>query len=111
MKAETITGAMGTLEEAGIPEEQRMATVKAIAQMQQPLFDAIGNLESKMDARLEKMETRFKTMESSVTDLRVEMARRDARLAKRDTWLIVTGITLALSTVGMLVRLLTLSML
>ncbi len=94
MKTDAITGALSTLEEVGIPEKQRMATVKAIAQMQQPLFDAIGKLESKVD-----------TVESSVTDLRVEMARRDARLAKRDTWLIVTGIGIALSTVVMLIRL------
>ena len=106
MKAETITGAMGTLEEAGFPEEQRMAIVKAIAEMQQPLFDAIENLGSRFEKLESKMDDRFEKVKSDITDLRAEVIGRDVRLAKRDTWLIFSGIAVSLSTVGMLIRML-----
>ena len=46
MQTEPITRALQTLEKAGVDEEKRMATVKAIAEMQRPLLEAIEKLES-----------------------------------------------------------------
>ncbi|MDE0713352.1 MAG: hypothetical protein OXI10_00570, partial [Gammaproteobacteria bacterium] len=63
-----------------------MATVKAIAEMQQSLLEAINRLEA------------------SINDLRIDMVKRDVRLAKRDTWLIVTGAAVALSAIGIFLR-------
>ncbi|MDE0282461.1 MAG: hypothetical protein OXN16_15530 [Gammaproteobacteria bacterium] len=63
-----------------------MATVKAIAEMQQPLLDAINRIEA------------------SINDLRIDMVKRDVRLAKRDTWMIVTGTAVALSAIGIFLR-------
>ena len=86
MQTEPITRALKTLEDAGIEREQSMATVKAIAEMQQPLLQAIEKMgsevesrfekmESRMDARFEKMESkmdvRFEKMESRITRLQV----------------------------------------
>ncbi len=87
MQTEPITRALQTLDKAGVGEEQRMATVKAIAEMQQPLLEAIGKLET------------------SINNLRVDLVKRDVRLARRDTWLIVTGAALAISSLGLFIRL------
>jgi len=86
MQTEPITRALKTLEDAGIDREQSMATVKAIAEMQQPLLDAINRIEA------------------SINDLRIDMVKRDVRLAKRDTWMIVTGTAVALSAIGIFLR-------
>ena len=87
MQTKPITRAQKTLEGAGFSREQSMATVEAIAEMQQPLLEAIGKLDDKLDS------------------IRIEMLQRDVKLAKRDTWLVVTGIAVAFSIFGMLVRL------
>lgn len=90
MQTEPITRALQTLDKAGVGEEQRMATVKAIAEMQSPLLEAIEKMgsevesrmdarfegmESRMDARFERMESRmdarFEKMESRITRLQV----------------------------------------
>ena len=93
MQTEPITRALKTLEDAGIEREQSMATVKAIAEMQQPLLQAIEKMGSEvesrfeeMDARFEKMDSRFEKMDTRM-DARFEKmeSRMDARFEKMDT--------------------------
>lgn len=91
--------------------------VKATLAMQQPVLESIEDLASKMDARIKdlrsdmdariddlasRMDARFEKMESNFADLRVDMAKRDAQMARRDTRIIVTAITLAIVIVGFL---------
>ena len=75
MQTEPITKALQTLDKAGVGEEQRMATVKAIAEMQSPLLEAIEKMGSEVESRFEKMESRmdarFEKMESRITRLQV----------------------------------------
>ena len=75
MQTEPITRALQTLDKVGVGEEQRMATVKAIAEMQSPLLEAIEKMGSEVESRFEKMESRFEKMES----------RMDARFEKMES--------------------------
>ncbi len=86
MQTEPITKALQTLDKAGVGEEQRMATVKAIAEMQSPLLEAIEKMGSEVESRFEKMESRFEKMESRM-DARFERmeSRMDARFEKMES--------------------------
>ena len=54
-----------------------------------------------LEDRMETKQTEFKT---DIGRLAEQVAKRDARIAKRDFWIIVTGLALALSFVAVLIR-------
>lgn len=43
-------------------------------------------------------------MNSKQAEYKTDIAKLDARMAKRDTWLILTGVVLTLSILGLLVH-------
>ncbi len=82
MQTEPITRALKTLEDAGIEREQSMATVKAIAEMQQPLLQAIEKMGSEVESRFEEMDARFEKMDARFEKME---SRMDSRFEKMDT--------------------------
>ena len=92
-----ITDAYGHLEQAGIEEEKRTAMVKATLALQQPVLESIEDLASKMDARIDGLA-------SKISELQVDMAKRDTRMARRDIGIIISVITLAIAVVGFILQ-------
>ena len=125
-----ITDAYGHLEQAGIEEEKRTAMVKATLALQQPVLESIEDLASKMDARIDgleskmdaridglaskmdaridglvsKMDARIEGLASKISELQVDMAKRDTRMARRDIGIIISVITLAIAVVGFILQ-------
>ena len=58
-----ITDALGHLEQAGIDEAKRTAIMKSSIELQQPVLEAIENLASRMDKRIDKLESRLLRIE------------------------------------------------
>ncbi len=125
-----ITDAYGHLEQAGIEEEKRTAMVKATLALQQPVLESIEALASKMDDRIDKlaskmddridklaskmdnridklaskMDNRIDGLASKISELQVDMAKRDTRMARRDTGIIISVITLAIAVIGFILQ-------
>ena len=68
----------------------------------------IDGLASKMDDRIDglasKMDNRIDGLASKISELQVDMAKRDTRMARRDTGIIISVITLAIAVIGFILQ-------
>ena len=79
MQANPIPGVLDTLKEANFDEAQRVAIIKAVTEMQQPILESIEDIASKMEASIKDLRS---DMDTSIKDLRSDM---DTRFEKLDT--------------------------
>ena len=90
MQANPIPGVIDTLKEANFDEAQRVAIIKAVTEMQQPILESIADIASKMEASIKDLRSDMDTsikdlrsdMDTSIKDLRSDM---DTRFEKLDT--------------------------